>query len=162
MNRRIQGLSEVSYSSSANNDVPDGVFLLPVDRANTDGTPRSLSTCSDSPLKFAKLARAEGRGSIVHPGCTTPVHCRRKSSGGTWRRNEPAGKRSRTRSSTSRCFKSQIPFIDKSRGYSLEMICTDFLAGANLDKGSPEILLHSIQQFFKFLPGSINRHFWNS
>jgi hypothetical protein len=33
------------------------------------------------------------------------------------------------------------------------MICADFLAGANLEDGNPEILLQSIQQFFKFLPG---------
>ena len=26
---------------------------------------------------------------------------------------------------------------DKSRGYCLEMICADFLAGANLENGSP-------------------------
>ena len=36
---------------------------------------------------------------------------------------------------------------DKSRGYCLEMICADFLAGANLDNGNPEILLQSIRQF---------------
>jgi hypothetical protein len=29
---------------------------------------------------------------------------------------------------------------DKSRGYCLEMICADFLAGANLDNGNPDIL----------------------
>jgi len=28
---------------------------------------------------------------------------------------------------------------DKSRGYCLEMICADFLAGANLDTGNPDI-----------------------
>ena len=63
-------------------------------------------------------------------------------------------------------YKSQIPIVeqaietaalmlgsDKSRGYCLEMICADFLAGANLDNGNPEILLQSIRQFFKFLPG---------
>src|SRR5438093_7765566 len=63
-------------------------------------------------------------------------------------------------------YKSQIPIIeqaidtaalmlgsDKSRSYCLEMICADFLAGANLDNGSPDILLHSIARFFKFLPG---------
>jgi len=60
-------------------------------------------------------------------------------------------------------YKSQIPVIeqaietaalmlgtDKSRGHCLEMICADFLAGANLDYGSPEILLHSMTRFFKF------------
>jgi hypothetical protein len=30
---------------------------------------------------------------------------------------------------------------DRSRGYCLEMICTDFLAGANLDHGDPEMVL---------------------
>ena len=42
---------------------------------------------------------------------------------------------------------------DKSRSYCLEMICADFLAGANLDNGSPGILLHSMARVFKFLPG---------
>lgn len=41
---------------------------------------------------------------------------------------------------------------DKSRGYCLEMICADFLAGANLDSGDPETLLFSMTRFFKFLP----------
>src|SRR5436190_2474722 len=63
-------------------------------------------------------------------------------------------------------YKSQIPVIeqaietaalmlgtDKSRGYCLEMICADFLAGASLDKDDPELLLQSISRFFKFLPG---------
>jgi hypothetical protein len=46
---------------------------------------------------------------------------------------------------------------DKSRGYCLEMICADFLAGANLDSGQPEVLLHSLSRFFQFLPGE-QRH----
>jgi hypothetical protein len=63
-------------------------------------------------------------------------------------------------------YKSQIPVIeqaidtaalmlgsDKSRSYCLEMICADFLAGANLDNGDSELLLQSISRFFKFLPG---------
>ena len=63
-------------------------------------------------------------------------------------------------------YKSQIPVVeqaletaalmlgtDNSRGYCLEMICADFLAGASLENGNPEILLQSIQQFFRFLPG---------
>ena len=33
---------------------------------------------------------------------------------------------------------------DKSRGYFLEMICADFLAGVHVEKGDPEILLKSI------------------
>ena len=42
---------------------------------------------------------------------------------------------------------------DKSRGYCLEMICADFLAGASMDGNSPEILLQSISRYYKFLPG---------
>jgi len=62
-------------------------------------------------------------------------------------------------------YKSQIPVIeraletaalmlgsDKSRGYCLEMICADFLAGANLDGANPRLLLTSMQRFFEFLP----------
>ena len=62
-------------------------------------------------------------------------------------------------------YKSQIPVIeqaletaalmlgsDKSRGYCLEMICADFLAGANLENGNPEILLQSAMRLFSFLP----------
>jgi hypothetical protein len=33
------------------------------------------------------------------------------------------------------------------------MICADFLAGANMDNGNPEMLLYSMTRFFKFLPG---------
>jgi len=62
-------------------------------------------------------------------------------------------------------YRSQIPIIeqaletaglmlgtDKSRGYCLEMICADFLAGANLDGGHPEVLLQFVVRFFNFLP----------
>ncbi len=69
-------------------------------------------------------------------------------------------------------YKSQIPVIeqaletaalmlgtDKSRGYCLEMICADFLAGANLDNGNPEILLNSISRYYKFLPGEQQQAF---
>jgi len=41
---------------------------------------------------------------------------------------------------------------DKSRGYCLEMICADFLAGACLDGNNPEVLLSSISRYYKFLP----------
>ena len=48
---------------------------------------------------------------------------------------------------------------DKSRGYCLEMICADFLAGANLDNENPDVLLHSMSRFFKFLPGEQRQAF---
>ena len=41
---------------------------------------------------------------------------------------------------------------DKSRGYCLEMICADFLAGANLDGADPDVLLQALSSSFKFLP----------
>jgi hypothetical protein len=48
---------------------------------------------------------------------------------------------------------------DKSRGYCLEMICADFLAGANLENDNPGVLLQSALRFFKFLPGEERRTF---
>jgi hypothetical protein len=39
------------------------------------------------------------------------------------------------------------------------MICADFLAGANLDNGDPQLLLQSITKFFKFLPGEQGQEF---
>ncbi|MGA9542761.1 MAG: hypothetical protein WBQ85_04290 [Candidatus Sulfotelmatobacter sp.] len=69
-------------------------------------------------------------------------------------------------------YQSQTPVIERaietaalmlgsnrSRGYCLEMICADFLAGANLDDGDPEMLLFSMTRFFSFCPRSSNRHF---
>jgi len=50
---------------------------------------------------------------------------------------------------------------DKSRGYCLEMICADFLAGANLENGNARLLLQSVARFFKFLPGEERREFLN-
>lgn len=41
---------------------------------------------------------------------------------------------------------------DKSRGYSLEMICADFLAGANLEAGNPQALKLAVQRLVLRLP----------
>ena len=62
-------------------------------------------------------------------------------------------------------YRSQVPVIeqaietaalmlgsDTSRGYCLEMICADFLAGAHKDGSDPQILLRSISRYYKFLP----------
>jgi hypothetical protein len=47
---------------------------------------------------------------------------------------------------------------DRSRGYCLEMICADFLAGANLDNGDPELLILGVQRFLHLLtPGQRHR-----
>jgi hypothetical protein len=69
-------------------------------------------------------------------------------------------------------YKTRIPIVeqaietaalmvgtDKSRGCCLEMICADFLAGANLDNEDPTVLLQSVSRFFKFLPGDQRQAF---
>ena len=69
-------------------------------------------------------------------------------------------------------YKSQLPVIgqaletaarmlgsDKSRGYCLEMICADFLAGANLESANRDVLLMSLRRFFSFLPASQQQQF---
>jgi hypothetical protein len=48
---------------------------------------------------------------------------------------------------------------DKSRGYCLEMICADFLAGANLENDNLEVLLQSALRFLKFIPGEERQTF---
>lgn len=65
-------------------------------------------------------------------------------------------------------YKSQLPVIEqaletaalmlgtnKSRGYCLEMICADFLAGAHLVEGSPTTLLMSLCRLIEFLPDAM-------
>ena len=69
-------------------------------------------------------------------------------------------------------YKSQMPVIeqaldtaalmlgsDKSRGYCLEMICADFLAGAQVEHGNPKILLFSMLRLFHFLPAVEKQEF---
>ena len=70
-------------------------------------------------------------------------------------------------------YKSQMPVIeqaletaarmlgsDKSRGYSLEMICADFLAGAHLqDDGSPKSLYLAFCRLFQMLPDALRKRF---
>jgi len=69
-------------------------------------------------------------------------------------------------------YKSQVPVVeraietaalmlgsDKSRGYCLEMICADFLAGASLDNRNPDALLFSLTRFFGFLSDEQKREF---
>jgi hypothetical protein len=48
---------------------------------------------------------------------------------------------------------------DRSRGYCLEMICEDFLAGANLENGDPEMLLCAMTRLFSILPGEQKQAF---
>jgi len=117
-------------------------------------------------LELAKLARRDGQ----EFDCATWLHKAREMPKDEFRREvekELTGKETEPWEIIYfKLYKSQIPIIeqaidtaalmlgsDKSRSYCLEMICADFLAGANLDNDNPEILLHSIARFFKFLPG---------
>jgi hypothetical protein len=72
-------------------------------------------------------------------------------------------------------YKSQLPVIeraletaalmlgtDKSRGYCLEMICADFLAGANLENGDAKMLLLALDRLFKLLPSPQQQQFFES
>ena len=69
-------------------------------------------------------------------------------------------------------YKSQLPVIehalataalmlgtDRSRGYCLEMICADFLAGANLENGDAGALLLALDRLFTLLPGPQREQF---
>src|SRR2546425_1305979 len=123
-------------------------------------------------LELAKVARAEGQ----RFDCATWLHKARSMPKDQFKREvekELTGRETEPWEIIYfKLYKSQIPVIeqaletsalmlgtDKSRGYCLEMICADFLAGANLDSGNPDVLLHSIFRFFKFLPGEQRQAF---
>jgi hypothetical protein len=117
-------------------------------------------------LELAKLARRDGQ----HFDCATWLHKGRALPKEDFRREvekELTGKEEEPSELIYfKIYKRQIPVIDqaietaalmlgtdKSRGYCLEMICADFLAGAHMDNSNPEILLTSISRCYKFLPG---------
>ena len=123
-------------------------------------------------LELAKVARAEGQ----HFDCATWLHKAREMPKEEFKREvekELTGRETEPHEIIYfKLYKSQIPVVeqaietaglmlgtDKSRGYCLEMICADFLAGANLDNGNPEILFQSTLRFFKFLPVSEKQAF---
>ena len=116
-------------------------------------------------LELAKVARRDGQ----EFDCATWLHKAREMPKDQFRREvekELTGKETEASELVYfKLYKSQIPVIeqaietaalmlgsDKSRGYCLEMICADFLAGANLDNGNPETLLFSMMRFFRLLP----------
>ena len=116
-------------------------------------------------LELAKLARHQGQ----HFESATWLHKARQMPKAEFQREvekELTGKDSEPSELIYfKVYKSQMPVIeraieaaalmlgtDKSRGYCLEMICADFLAGASMDGNIPEILLQSISRYYKFLP----------
>ena len=126
-------------------------------------------------LELAKVARRDGQKF----NCATWLHKAREMTKDKFRsevERELTGEdREPWEIVTFKFYKSQIPVIDRaletaalmlgsnrSRGYCLEMICADFLAGANLDNGDPETLLFSMTRFFKFLPEAQQQVFLES
>jgi hypothetical protein len=122
--------------------------------------------------ELARLARRDGQ----HFDCAPWVHKARQMPREDFRQEvekELTGKETEPWEIVYfKLYKSQIPVIeqaietaalmlgtDKSRGYCLEMICADFLAGANLDNGNSQVLLQSVLRFFKFLPGEEKKAF---
>jgi hypothetical protein len=123
-------------------------------------------------IELAKLARRDRQ----HFDCATWLHKARELSKEDF---QQAVERELTGKITEpweivyfKLYESQVPVIeraletaalmlgsDRSRGYCLEMICADFLAGANLDNGDPETLLFSAKRFFRFLPEEQKRVF---
>jgi hypothetical protein len=115
-------------------------------------------------LELAKVARKEGQKF----NCATWLHKAKEMPKDVFRREV---ERELTGEDTEpweimyfKLYKSQIGVIDRaletaalmlgsnrSRGYCMEMICADFLAGANLDHGDPETLLFSLKRFIGFL-----------
>ncbi len=123
-------------------------------------------------LELAKVARRDGQ----EFDCATWLHKAREMPKDEFKREvekELTGKETEPWEIIYfKLYKSQIPIIeqaietaalmlgsDKSRGYCLEMICADFLAGANLDNSNKEALLKSIVVFFRFLSGEQKQSF---
>jgi hypothetical protein len=123
--------------------------------------------------ELAKLARAEGQ----RFDCAPWVHKARSMPREDFRREVEKELTGREEEPSEliyfKVYKSQIPVIeqaietaarmlgtDKSRGYCLEMICADFLAGAHFDNGrTRRCLLNSISRYYKFLPGEQQQAF---
>ena len=116
-------------------------------------------------IELAKLARRDGQ----HFDCATWLHRAREMPKEQFKQEvekELTGRETEPWEIIYfKLYKSQTPVIeraietaalmlgsDRSRGYCLEMISADFLAGANLDDGDPETLLFSMTRFFRFLP----------
>jgi hypothetical protein len=123
-------------------------------------------------LELAKLARRDGQDF----DCATWLHKAREMPKEEFKQEvekELTGKETESSEIVYfKLYKSQIPVVeqaietaalmlgsDKSRGYCLEMICADFLAGANLENEDSHVLLQSALRFFKFLPAEERQTF---
>src|SRR5205814_8571516 len=149
-------------------------YLMPIHEHLPPEVKRELKQVGwTKSLELAKLGRSRD-----HQGfdCATWLHQAREMPKEEFRQEvekELTGKASEPHEIIYfKLYKAQIPVVeqaietaalmlgtDKSRGYCLEMICADFLAGANLDSGQPDLLLHTISRLFGFLPGEQKQAF---
>ncbi len=117
------------------------------------------------PGNWPRWRGGSGRGSIVHPGCTKPANCPGRSSSGRLERHLTGKETEPWEILYFKAYKSQLPVIeqaletaglmlgsDKSRGYCLEMICADFLAGVSLETGNQDALLSALTRLVLGLP----------
>src|SRR5712692_11822729 len=101
---------------------------------------------------------------IVQPGCTRPRECRRRDLKGEVERHLTGKDTEPWEIIYFKVYKSQLPVVEKaietaalmlgtekSRGYCMEMICADFLAGANLQNGDTDGLLLSVRRLLGML-----------
>ena len=104
------------------------------------------------------------RASIVQPGCTKLKNFQREELQREVEKELTGEYTEAYEFVYFKLYKSQIPIVDKaietaalmlgsdkSRGYCLEMICADFLAGASLDGSDPGLLLKTQLHYFRFL-----------
>jgi len=126
-------------------------------------------------LELAKVARSEGQ----QFDCATWLHKARSLPKEEFKREvekELTGRETEPWEIIYfKLYKTQTPVIeqaietaalmlgtDKSRGYCLEMICADFLAGAHLENENTEVLLQAVVRLFQFLPGDRKQQFLES
>jgi hypothetical protein len=124
--------------------------------------------------ELAKVARRDGR----EFDCATWLHTAKELPKEQFRR---AVERHLTGKETEpweiiyfKLYKTQLPVIEgaietatamlggnKARGYCLEMICADFLAGAHLDEGNPDTLMLSVCRLVESLPDTLKNELRN-
>ncbi len=121
--------------------------------------------------ELAKVARRELEGSV----CATWLHKARELPKQQFKDEVDkflTGENEPSELIYFKVYRTQVPVIeqaleiaarmlgsDKSRGYCLEMICADFLAGASADSENRAMLLTSLHRYFRFLPRLDQRQF---
>ena len=111
-----------------------------------------------------------GNDSTVQPGCTEPKELPKEGFKTEVERYLTGKETEPWEIIYFKLYKSQIPVVeqaletvalmlgsDKSRGYCLEMMCADFLAGSGTEEDQSEVLVLSLERLYKILPNE-RRH----